>query len=346
MRQLIISLGDHITKYKIGPLIRTLGTVLDIVGFKISSTAYLENYVRSLRNIPTETHIPDLGSAKFIAPNTSIIGDVKFGKNSSLWYGSVARGDIQKIEIGDNTIIQDLVTIKRNDGKTDPIVIGKNVFIGPGCKIGGCTLHDHSFISMGSTIEDDCVVESYGFLAAGAVLAKGSKVPSGQVWAGSPAHFLREVTNEERDAIYEHFNETSQLAEVHHEEAEKSFETVFLDDWEKDRKFRRNHIETLLDKLEELDISSHGHDAPETEFIHGNQRWNYNERQQTEKISERNWKPFNEDGAVFPDEWKVYGEDMDRYERAKKVFDAPPPAYEAPNAPSIPRDQTPWTRRY
>lgn len=302
--------------------------------------------MRSLRNIPTETHIPDLQNARFVAPNCTVIGDVKFGKNSSLWYGSVARGDLQRIEIGENTVIQDLVTIKSHDGGSNPIIIGKNVFVGPNSKIGGCTLHDYSFVGMGATIEDGCVVESYGFLAAGALLCKGSIVPSGQIWAGSPAHFLREVTIEEREAVNENLNEMNDLAEVHAEETEKSFDQVFVDDLQRQKKFNNTWTDSFYEKLEKLGFTGNQADVYEDEFVRGNQRYQTNERFQTDSYNHDNYRPFNEDAVVFPDSWKVYGEDMARYERAKKVFDAPAPVREEPNRPSIPTNQIPWTKRY
>jgi carbonic anhydrase/acetyltransferase-like protein (isoleucine patch superfamily) len=97
-----------------------------------------------------------------------VIGDVKLGQNSSVWYGSVLRGDVSLIEIGDDSIIQDLVTLKRASGE-GPVRIGRGVTIGPNCYIGGAVVEDYAYIGMGSFIGDGCVVESYAVLQLGQI---------------------------------------------------------------------------------------------------------------------------------------------------------------------------------
>lgn len=274
-----------------------------------------------------------------------MIGDVKLGQNSSVWYGSVLRGDVSLIEIGDDSIIQDLVTLKRASGE-GPVRIGRGVTIGPNCYIGGAVVEDYAYIGMGSFIGDGCVVESYAVLAAGANLHPGSRVPSGQIWAGSPAKYLRDVSAEERDSIREYHDEMKSLAAIHAEETEKSFEQIFHDDFMKERSFTMSWSETLGEKLDSLGYSDHPIDQPDIERVRG---WEYSslyERHITEMYSPKSWKPFKEDAAVFPEDWKIYGEDMESYDRAKKIFDQPPRNMDEDPSPAVRKDESPWARRF
>lgn len=266
------------------------------------------------------------------------------GKDASLWYNAVLRGDLNKIEIGSQSIIQDGVVIKPSKG---PTKIGRNVFVGPNSRLGSCTLQDFSFVSMGSVVDDDCVVESYGMLAAGSTLQKGARVPSGQIWAGNPATFLREVTAEERESITEHLSEMRSLAAIHSEETEKTFEQVFKDDALKERQFYLSWSESFWEKFERLGGLDHPVDSQEPEVVKNMEYFNIFDRERTHVYDDKSWKPFTEDAAVFPESWKIYGEDMNRYERAKKMFEEPTPQrpleYEDTLAP---QESTAWVKRY
>ena len=133
--------------------------------------------------------------ADWIAPNATVVGDVSVKEGSSLWHGVTARGDTAQVEIGKNSIIQDLVhisSLKRANG--DRVTIGDNVYIGPNATLDACTLESFSYVGMGATIGRGATVESFAVVASGANVLEGTTVPSGQVWAGSPAHYLRDVS--------------------------------------------------------------------------------------------------------------------------------------------------------
>lgn len=298
--------------------------------------------MRSTRNIPTPTAIPDLVSSNFVAPNATIIGDVKVGKNSSIWYGAVLRGDVQAITIGENSIVQDLAIIKSFVGNA-PVKIGRHAFVGPNARIGSCTIQDHAFVSMGATVEDGAVVESYGLLAAGARLTEGSKVASGQVWAGSPAVYLRDITTEEREALNDNLSEQRQLARVHFEETEKSFVEVFTDEALRSNRLYSDEADLTTERLDKLGFSNDPLDVTQLDQVLGYEYINLDPRPKTDV---KTWKPFTEDGQVFPESWKPYSEDYSRYERARAIFDRPTPEAVTSNLDSIPRDSTPWTKRY
>ncbi|MDA7705204.1 gamma carbonic anhydrase family protein [Rickettsiales bacterium] len=154
--------------------------------------------------------LPQIDNSSFIAPNATISGDVKIGKNSGIWYGTVIRGDVAKIKIGNYTNIQDNSVIhvtranhvqnKTND-EGGPTIIGDYVTIGHNAIIHACTIKDYSFIGMGAIIMDLAIIEENSMIAAGAVVTPGKIVKSGQIWAGNPAKYFRDLTQEEIDYI-------------------------------------------------------------------------------------------------------------------------------------------------
>lgn len=153
---------------------------------------------------------PTIDSTAFIASTAVLSGDVRIGKNSGIWYGCVLRGDVTKIVIGDNTNIQDNCIMhgtrphhaqNKTGSEGAPVLIGSNVTIGHGAIVHACVIEDYAFIGMGSLVMDLARVEQYGMLAAGAVLTPKRVVKSGQIWAGNPAKYFRDMTEEEKNYI-------------------------------------------------------------------------------------------------------------------------------------------------
>jgi carbonic anhydrase/acetyltransferase-like protein (isoleucine patch superfamily) len=150
--------------------------------------------------LPFNGIMPTIHPDAWIAPGAVVIGDVHIGADTNVWFGVVIRGDVNTIRIGARTNIQD-GTIVHVTRKTGPTVIGSDVTIGHNATIHACMLEDFSFVGMHSAVLDHAVVESGGFLAAGALLAPKKHVPTGHMWAGNPAKFFRELTQEEKDYI-------------------------------------------------------------------------------------------------------------------------------------------------
>jgi carbonic anhydrase/acetyltransferase-like protein (isoleucine patch superfamily) len=125
-----------------------------------------------------------------------VIGDVHLGAKSNIWYGCVVRGDVNIIRIGERTNIQD-GTIVHVTRKTGPTIIGSGVTIGHSVLLHACTLEDDCFVGMHSTVMDGAVVESGAWVAAGAIVTPGKRIPRGQIWAGNPARYLRDLKPEE-----------------------------------------------------------------------------------------------------------------------------------------------------
>lgn len=145
---------------------------------------------------------PIVDPAAFVAPGARLIGDVEIGPEASIWYNCVLRGDVNRIRVGARSNIQDGSVIhvdspKPGDREGLPTLIGEDVLIGHLAMVHGCILHDRAFVGLGSIVMDGCVIESDAMLAAGAMLTPGKRIPSGQLWAGRPARYVRDLTPQE-----------------------------------------------------------------------------------------------------------------------------------------------------
>jgi carbonic anhydrase/acetyltransferase-like protein (isoleucine patch superfamily) len=139
---------------------------------------------------------PTIADDAFVAPNATIIGDTEIGPLSSIWFNVVLRGDVNHIRIGARTNIQD-GTIVHVATNSYPTMIGDNVLIGHMAVIHACNLEDGCFIGMAATVMDGAVIEAGAMVAAGALVSPGKKVGASQLWAGTPAKYIRELKAEE-----------------------------------------------------------------------------------------------------------------------------------------------------
>jgi gamma-carbonic anhydrase len=143
--------------------------------------------------LPHHGKYPVIHDSAFIAPNAVVIGDVEIGPDSSIWFGCVVRGDVNVIRIGARTNIQD-GTIIHVAARGQGTFIGDGVTVGHMALLHACTVESGAFIGMKSCVMDGVVVESGAVVAAGALVTPGKRVLKGQVWAGNPARYLRDVT--------------------------------------------------------------------------------------------------------------------------------------------------------
>lgn len=143
---------------------------------------------------------PRIDATAYIAPGAAITGDVEVGADAGIWFSCAIRGDVNHVRIGARTNVQDgtIIHVTRHTG---PTLIGADVTIGHAAMLHACTLEDACFIGMRATVMDGAVVESGGWVAAGALVTPGKRVPKGQLWAGSPAKFFRNLTEEEQSFI-------------------------------------------------------------------------------------------------------------------------------------------------
>ncbi len=135
---------------------------------------------------------PKFGKECFLADNATIVGDVVMGIHCSVWFNAVVRGDVNAIEIGDNTNIQDGAVIHCTYQKAKTI-IGKNVSIGHNAIVHGCTIKDNVLIGMGAIVMDHAVIHSNSIIAAGAVVLENTIVAEGSIFAGVPAKKVKRV---------------------------------------------------------------------------------------------------------------------------------------------------------
>ncbi len=133
---------------------------------------------------------PKYGKDCFFAENATLIGDVILGDQCSVWYNAVVRGDVHSIRMGNQVNIQDGAIIHATYKKA-PTTIGNRVSIGHNAIVHGCTIHDDVLVGMGSIVMDDCIVERFSIIAAGAVVTQGTHVESGSVYAGIPARKIK-----------------------------------------------------------------------------------------------------------------------------------------------------------
>ncbi len=138
---------------------------------------------------------PQIGEDCYIAENATIVGEVTMGDQCSIWFNAVLRGDVHYIKMGDKVNVQDGAVVHCTYKKS-PTTIGNNVSIGHNAIVHGCTIKDNVLIGMGSIVMDDCIVESHSIVAAGAVLAKGTHVPEGTIFAGVPAKKIKDISPE------------------------------------------------------------------------------------------------------------------------------------------------------
>ncbi len=155
--------------------------------------------IKNLRGL-----VPEIGERTFLAETATIIGDVKIGEDCSVWYGTVLRGDVNSIIIGDRTNIQDGTVIhtlysgSKNPSKT---IIGNDVSVGHNATIHGAIIEDSCLIGMGATVLDNAVVASGCIVAANSLVLSNAKLEPNSVYAGVPAKKVMDVTPEQRDEI-------------------------------------------------------------------------------------------------------------------------------------------------
>ncbi len=144
-------------------------------------------------------HAPDIAPDAFVAPGCTVHGRVRLARGSSVWYGSVLRGDNDLIDVGEECNIQDGSILHTDVGR--PVTLGARVTVGHGAIVHGATVAADALIGMRAVLLNGSRVGRYSIVAAGAVVTPGTEIPDGVLAAGVPARVLRDVTDEERAMI-------------------------------------------------------------------------------------------------------------------------------------------------
>ncbi len=142
---------------------------------------------------------PQLGDQVWIAPNATVIGDVRLAANVSLWWNAVLRGDNDPIVIGENSNIQDGSILHTDDGV--PLTIGCNVTVGHKVMLHGCTIGDGTLIGMGSIVLNHAVIGKNCLIGAGALIPEGKVIPDNSLVVGAPGRIVHELTEKHIERI-------------------------------------------------------------------------------------------------------------------------------------------------
>jgi carbonic anhydrase/acetyltransferase-like protein (isoleucine patch superfamily) len=144
--------------------------------------------------------MPRVHPTAFVEDSAHVIGDVELAEESSVWFTSVVRGDVNHIRIGRGTNIQDGTVIHVNRRGT-PTILEERVTVGHGARIHGCHIKSSCLIGIGAVVLDGVVLEEDCLVAAGAVVSPGTRVPRGSLLMGAPARVKRQVTEADLDLI-------------------------------------------------------------------------------------------------------------------------------------------------
>jgi carbonic anhydrase/acetyltransferase-like protein (isoleucine patch superfamily) len=142
---------------------------------------------------------PQLGADAWAAPSADLIGDVRLGARASVWFGAVLRGDNTPLILGDETNLQD-GAIGHSDAGF-PLTIGARVTVGHQAILHGCTIADDCLVGMGARILNGAMIEAECIVGAGALITEGKRFAAGSLIVGSPARAVRQVTDEEKQAL-------------------------------------------------------------------------------------------------------------------------------------------------
>jgi carbonic anhydrase/acetyltransferase-like protein (isoleucine patch superfamily) len=146
---------------------------------------------------------PMIAESAYVDAAAVVIGDVTIGEHSSIWPGTVVRGDVHWIRIGARTNIQDgsVLHVMREEF---PLSIGDGVTVGHGCVLHGCTIESRVLVGMGSIILNNAKIGAGTIIAAGTLVPEGTVVPSGSLFMGHPGKFRRALTDADQKSIDEY----------------------------------------------------------------------------------------------------------------------------------------------
>jgi carbonic anhydrase/acetyltransferase-like protein (isoleucine patch superfamily) len=151
---------------------------------------------------------PEIPPSAWVAPGAYVLGAVTLGEEASVWYGSVLRGDIEPITVGDRTNIQDGCVLHTDRGH--PLIIGAGCTVGHNAVVHGCEIEDGCLVGMSATILTGVKIGGGSIVGAGAVVTEGSRFPPRSLILGVPARRIGEVSEEQAARIplgAEHYTE-------------------------------------------------------------------------------------------------------------------------------------------
>jgi gamma-carbonic anhydrase len=134
-------------------------------------------------------HVPEIADDCFVAPGAALVGDVRLAEQASVWFGCVLRGDVNRIEIGPRSNLQDGTVVHLGD--RDPTVVGADVVVGHRAVLHGCTIGDRCLVGIQATVLDGAVVGAGSIIGAGALIPAGREIPPNSLVLGMPGKVVR-----------------------------------------------------------------------------------------------------------------------------------------------------------
>ncbi len=176
---------------------------------------------------PFDGKTPQIHESAWIDPHAVLIGDVQVGRDSSVWPMVVARGDVQRIVIGEASNIQDGAVLHVSHDSHYcpgglPLIIGNGVTVGHQATLHACEVGNHCLIGIGARVLDGAVLEEHTLLAAGALVTPGKRLQAGHLWVGSPARKLRPLSDEEKEQLEYNARHYVKLAKRHRDSLEQA----------------------------------------------------------------------------------------------------------------------------
>ncbi|OWZ00546.1 hypothetical protein PHMEG_00028233 [Phytophthora megakarya] len=219
--------------FELGRCVRETGQALDRLGLRVlNDNSFKEKFSRHRQVMALYDKRPKIAHDVWVAPNATIVGDVEICNDASVFYNVVIRGDLNQVRIGNRTNVQDRTVIhtasSTSPGLAPGANIGNDVTIGHGCTLYSCTIENNALIGMGSIVLDGALVESNTIIAAGSVVPPGRRVPAGQLWAGNPAKYVRDLSDDEVADIAKQASEYKNIASTHSDEF-LPYGTAYLD---------------------------------------------------------------------------------------------------------------------
>jgi carbonic anhydrase/acetyltransferase-like protein (isoleucine patch superfamily) len=158
--------------------------------------------------------VPVLGAGAWVAPTATVLGKVELGADTSIWYGSVLRGDVGRITVGARTNLQDLTVVHVTTDEFDTH-LGDDVTVGHRAILHGCTVGNGVLVGMGAILLDGVEVGDGCLIGAGALVPPGMRIPAGSLVKGAPAKVARPLTSLERQGLLEQAAHYVELAARH-----------------------------------------------------------------------------------------------------------------------------------
>ena len=155
-------------------------------------------------------HVPTVASSALVCAGAAVVGDVRIAEGASVWYNCVLRGDMNYIEIGAHSNIQDGTVVHLGDN--DPTIVAEHVVVGHRAVLHGCRVEKHSLIGMQATVLDGAVIGQGSIVGAGAIVSAGAVIPPNSLVLGVPGKVVKTLAPEKEDAHRKLAEKYSRLA--------------------------------------------------------------------------------------------------------------------------------------